>query len=49
MYIPLMSPPCVLIYSTGYEQDVEYGNTTQLGDCHGETPAAIHTHSQKHH
>lgn len=42
--------PLSELYRTGYEQDVENGNTTRLGDCHGETSLAIHwTHAHKHH
>uniref|UniRef100_A0A8K9XJ47 Semaphorin 6D n=1 Tax=Oncorhynchus mykiss TaxID=8022 RepID=A0A8K9XJ47_ONCMY len=29
---------------SGYEQDVEFGNTVQLGDCHGEPLPFIPTH-----
>lgn len=25
----------------GYEQDTEYGNTAQLGDCHGKTESSL--------
>uniref|UniRef100_A0A674HXM1 Semaphorin 6D n=1 Tax=Terrapene triunguis TaxID=2587831 RepID=A0A674HXM1_9SAUR len=29
------------MFTGGYEQDVEYGNTGQLGDCHGKTQSLL--------
>lgn len=33
-----------LSFRTGYEQDIELGNTAQLGDCHGKTLISIPCH-----
>uniref|UniRef100_A0A8C7I1N3 Semaphorin 6D n=1 Tax=Oncorhynchus kisutch TaxID=8019 RepID=A0A8C7I1N3_ONCKI len=40
----LISSPLPLSCRSGYEQDVEFGNTVQLGDCHGEPLPFIPTH-----
>lgn len=39
-----LSSPLSLSFRSGYEQDVEFGNTVQLGDCHGEPLPFIPTH-----
>lgn len=54
--IPL-SPLCSL-FRTGYEQDIELGNTARLGDCHGTNLISMpcrapwdtckHTHTDTH-